>query len=182
MDGANIAKTKIDLSSVPLPGLEDFASGFEFDRTKFVRTLGCDLHSHHGKANMTVKHTWTPKDNKHIINSCKKATTEDLGGFKAFIKVSSCTTFYPYYLTRCFVLQNEIDVTHESGKDQTYDVKGSIVLQGDEWKAGVSGEMLQKGNKVEALALYDMCSSAKLWATVAADFPQAAHNKVALGW
>jgi hypothetical protein len=41
--------------------------------------------------------------------------------------------------------------------------------------------MMQKSNKVEALATYDLCSEAKTWANVTAEFPQAAHNKVALG-
>lgn len=125
--------------------------------------MGSDFYSHNGnKANMTVKWTWTPKDNKHVINSTKKVETEDLGGFKAFIK-------------------NEIDVTHESGKDQLFDVKGSIVMKGDEWKAGVAGEMLQKSNKAEALATWNACSAANVWANVQAEFPQKAHNKLIFG-
>merc|ERR1740139_654676 len=75
------------------------------------------MHNHNGtKANAALKWTWTLANNKHVINTTKKLETADLGGAKAFVKT-------------------EIDMTHESGKDQTFDVKGNLVLSGDEWKA-----------------------------------------------
>jgi len=157
------SKSKMELSSVPVPGLEDFKGSFEFDRTKMIKTMSSDMHNHNGtKANAALKWTWTLANNKHVINTTKKLETADLGGAKAFVKT-------------------EIDMTHESGKDQTFDVKGNLVLSGDEWKAGVSGEMLQKVNKLEALATYGCCTEGNFWATAAAEFPQAAHNKIALG-
>jgi len=109
-DGANVAKTKIDMKSLPFPGLEAFSGSHEQDRSKFVKSIGTDFYNHNGnKANWTLKWTWTPAKNTHAINSAKKVESSDLGGFKAFIK-------------------NEIDVTHESGKDQKFDIKGNVVF------------------------------------------------------
>lgn len=133
------SKSKMELSSLPLPGLEHFKGSYEFDRTKFIKTMGTDFYNANGnKANVTLKWTWTLAENKHVINSSKKLETGDLGGARAFVNT-------------------EIDVTHESGKDQTFDLKGNVVLKADEWQAGVSGEMMQSGNKVEALATYNCC-------------------------
>lgn len=165
MEGADVAKTKIEMDSVPFPGLESFKGTHEQDKKKFVKSLGTDIYKENGnKVNWTMKWTWTPAKNTHVINSTKKVETEDMGGFKAFIK-------------------NEIDVTHKSGEDQKFEVKGSLVMAGDEWKVGAAGEMLNAGNKASALATYNLCSNANVWANFQHAFPDEdwTHNKVMVG-
>mgnify|MGYP000181849161 CR=1 FL=1 len=76
-------------------------------------------------------------------------------------------------------------MTHAANKEkkveQTFDLKGNVVLKGDQWKAGVNGEMGQKSNKAEALLLYNCNKDITGFATAAAEFPQKNHNKVAMG-
>jgi len=122
--GSGVNSSKIELPEMPLPGFEAAKMMYEFDKSKFVKSTNMDVYKQDGvTSNMGIKWTWTPKNFTHVINVAKKVSTNDLGGFHAFI-------------------QTEADYTkvNMEGTTDKLEHKHSVNLKGKDWQFGMGYE------------------------------------------
>jgi len=122
---------KLEMPSVPLPGLEGCSATYEFDKKKFEKSMSSDVFNSAGnKVNLNAKWTWTPADSKHVLSLYKVTNTKDLGGFKATIS-------------------NQVDLTKVWGNDKNEDLKYAhahgALLKGADWNLAAAIYFNDKG-------------------------------------